>query len=149
MFAHSSRSKLRSQSQQRPTRTEEETQVFIFKSFGVVVYVSQIAVSAHRIEERKKIFNDKFIIGRKYLEQKLGQGWFRARVGATLAIVMMIYWTTKSIPENSVSQKREIKVFECFDCQKSRAFAIWIHRTHTNRVKSSLEALLSSAPTPI
>lgn len=74
MFAHSSRSKLRSQSQQRPTRTEEETQVFIFKSFGVVVYVSQIAVSAHRIEERKKIFNDKFIIGRKYLEQKLGQG---------------------------------------------------------------------------
>lgn len=35
-----------------------------------------------------KIFNDKFIIARKYLDQKLGQG-FLARFGATLTIEMI------------------------------------------------------------
>lgn len=41
----------------------KKKQIFIFKPHsGVVVYVSQIAVSAHKIKENTKIFYDKFII---------------------------------------------------------------------------------------
>lgn len=61
-----------------------------------------------------KIFNDKFIIARKYLDQKLGQG-FLARFGATLAIEMIA--RLNRFRENwLLSAKR--KLSSVVDCQK-------------------------------